>query len=122
ADDGTCELETKRQVIRLQVNQIESVKYENDPDARADYYIRYQGGSIPVNRAMTGFPDFVSRLETLNPAVDLTSFTTKSWPNLRPATSDARRTDVTHFLRSALFPLIVMSLLLYLASQTLLSK
>jgi hypothetical protein len=121
-DDGTCELETKRRVIRLHVNQIESVKYENDPDRRAAYYIAYQDGSVPVSSAMTGFPEFLSRLKTLNPAVDLASFPAKAWPDLHPAAIDGRRTDLTRLIRSAVFPLIVITLLVYLASETLLGK
>lgn len=122
ADDGTCELETKQQVIRLHVNQIEAVKYENDPDRRAAYYISYQGGSVPVDSAMTGFADFLRRLKTLNPAVDLTSFPAKAWPDLHQPAPGGRRTDVSRFIRSALFPLFVIALLVYLASQTLVGK
>jgi hypothetical protein len=39
SEDGTCELESKRRMISLHVNQIESVKCPNDPDSRAAYYI-----------------------------------------------------------------------------------
>jgi hypothetical protein len=117
-DDGTCELETKRRVIRLHVNQIKAVKYENDSDRRAAYYIVYHGGSVPLDSTMTGLADFLSRLKTLNPAVDLSSFP-GDWPGLgRPK----GETGITTFVRRALFPLIVIALLVYLASQTLLSK
>jgi hypothetical protein len=73
-DDGTCELETKRAVIHLHVNQIASVEYVRDSDSRADYVISYQGGSVPVTKGMTDFADFLNRLGALNPAVDLNSF------------------------------------------------
>jgi len=73
-DDGTCELETKRAVIHLHVNQIASVEYVRDSDSRADYVISYQGGSVPVTKGMTDFADFLNRLGALTPAVDLNSF------------------------------------------------
>lgn len=122
ADDGTCELESKRRVIRLHVNQIESVERPNDPDSRAAYYISYQGGSIAVGQGMTDFTDFVSRLKNLNPAVHLTSFPAKSWPDLHAPATDGRRADVTRLIRSGVFPLIVIALLVYLASQTFLGR
>jgi hypothetical protein len=122
ADDGTCDLETKGKVIRLHVNQIESVKYLIDPDSRAHYSISYHGGSVPVTSTMTRFPDFLSRLKTLNPAVDMTSFPSKTWPDLHPPTIRGGRTDWARLVRSALFPLIVITLLVYLASQTFLGN
>src|SRR6266498_2532198 len=56
SDEGICELETKRRVIRQ------------------------QGGKLAVNEEMTAFADFLSRLKALNPAVDLTSFPADTWP------------------------------------------
>ena len=118
-DDGTCELETKRRVIRLHVNEIHSVRYWRETDEQSESYtIHSTSGKLDVEKEMTGFADFLTRLKTLNPAVDLASFPTGAWPGLgQPATS--RGTLVRHFIRSALFPLIVISLLVYLASQTL---
>jgi hypothetical protein len=41
SDDGTCELETKRRVIRLHVNQIRSVQFSPEGDeSRESYTIR----------------------------------------------------------------------------------
>jgi hypothetical protein len=122
AEDGTCELESKRGVIRLHVNQIESVKRSNDPDSRAAYYISYQGGGVSVEKGMMDFTDFLSRLQSLNPAVDLSSFPAKTWPNLHPLATDRVRIDVIRLVRSALFPLFVITLLIYFASQMLLAK
>src|SRR6266545_6739060 len=53
SDDGRCELETKRQVVRLHVNQIRSVKYWRDDESdRESYTIRYQGGKLKVSDGM----------------------------------------------------------------------
>jgi hypothetical protein len=120
SDDGTCELETKRRVIRLHVNQIESVKSISDPDSRADYSLRYQGGSVPVTNGMTGFGDFLARLKTLNPAVDLTGFPADALPAGVPKTKEGW--SVTRLFRIVLFPLIVIAMLVYLASQTLMGN
>jgi hypothetical protein len=121
-DDGTCELETKRRVIRLHVNDLRSVRYRRKTDEQSESYtIHYRGGKLDVGPRMTGFADFLTRIKTLNPAVDLASFPAGAWPGLgQPATT--RGTLVRRFMRSALFPLIVISLLVYLASQTLASS
>src|SRR6266511_2649446 len=91
SDDGRCELETKRQVIRLHVNQIRSVKYWRDDESdRESYTIRYQGGKLKVSDGMTLFPDFLARLQRLNPALDVTTFPADAWPELRtPAAAGA---------------------------------
>jgi hypothetical protein len=120
-DDGTCELETKRRVIRLHVNEIRSVRFWRETDERSESYtIHYRSGKLDVSNRMTAFADFLTGLKTLNPAVDLTSFPAEAWPGLggQPATEE-RGTFVRHFMRTALFPLIVISLLVYLASQKL---
>jgi hypothetical protein len=119
-DDGTCELETKREVIRLHVHDLRSVRYSRETDDRVESYtIHYRSGKLHVGKGMTGFGDFLSRLRTLNPAVELTGFPTNAWSALgQPATKE-RGTLLGLFIRSALFPLIVISLLVYLASQTL---
>jgi hypothetical protein len=80
SDEGTCELQSKRKVIRLHVNQIESVERIRDPDSRAAYAISYRGGGVLVGRGMTGFGDFLTRLEALNPGVDLSGFP-PAWGN-----------------------------------------
>jgi hypothetical protein len=117
-DDGTCELETNRKVIRLHVNQIGSVKYVRDPDSRADYDIYYQGGSVPVERGMTDFPDFLSRLKALNPTVDLTSFPSYAWPGLRTPMSQEREANLSRRIRVALFPVGVVVVLAWMAVET----
>jgi hypothetical protein len=117
-DDGTCELETKRRVIRLHVNEIRSVEYRptNEGDNEA-YTIRYQGGKLHFSERMTEFRDFLARLQTLNPGVKLTGFPADAWPDLDIAATSAGRR-----IRGTVFPLIVVALLIYLASQALLGQ
>lgn len=121
-DDGTCELETKRTVIRLHVNEIRSVRYWSESDERSESYtIHYRSGKLHVAKRMTGFADFLTRLKALNPAVDLTSFPADTWPGLGPPATE-KRGIVRRFIGSVLFPLIVITLLVYTASQTLVDK
>jgi hypothetical protein len=120
-DDGTCELETKSRVIRLHAQEIRSVRYspEND-EQRESYTIHYQSGKLDVGKQMTGFADFLTRLKTLNPAVDLNSFPSDAWPGLsQPMTKERGTLTLVGFVRSALFPLFVTSSLVYVAIQTL---
>ena len=117
SDDGTCELETKRRVIRLHVNQIRSVRFSPAGDESSESYsIRYEGGKLHVDKRMADFADFLSRLKALNPAVDLTTFP-EGWPGLGRQASETPGP-----LRRLLFPLIVIVLLVSLASHTLLGK
>jgi hypothetical protein len=118
SDDGTCELETKRRVIRLLVNEIRSVDYWRGDESDREYYtIYYQGGKVEVSDRMTGFSDFLARLKMLNAGVKLTGFPADAWPGLEIAAPSAGRR-----IRGAIFPLIVALLLIYLASQTVLSR
>jgi hypothetical protein len=117
SDDGTCELEAERRVIRLHVNEIRSVKYSRDSeDGRVSYTINYQGGTLHVAERMTGFRDFLTRLKALTPALDLSSFPTDAWPDLGASATEPPR-PARRFMRSALFPLIVICLLVYLTSH-----
>ncbi len=118
-DDGTCELETKDTVIRLHVNEIQSVRYGTENDEQSESYtIHYRSGKLHVAQRMTGFADFLARLKALNPTVDLTSFPADAWPGLGPLARE-QRGIVRRFIGSVLFPLIVITLLVYVASQTL---
>jgi hypothetical protein len=119
-DDGTCELETKRRVIRLHVHDLRSVRYQRETDEqRESYTIHYPGGKLHVGKQMIGFADFLTRVKTLNPAVDLNSFPADTWPGAGQSMTEERGTLVGRLMRSTLFPLIVISLLVYLASQAL---
>jgi hypothetical protein len=124
-NDGTCELETKRQVIRLNVSEIRSVKYWRDSETESEHYtIDYQGGNLRVTERMTGWLDFLTRLATLNPAVDLTSFpavVVDALPN-RGGQATEERAPMGRFMRNALFPLIVICALVWLAIQTMSSN
>jgi len=71
-------------------------------------------------KGMTGFADFLSRLKALNPALDLSSFPS-AWPTQGERTPE-KLGPVNRFFGGALFPLIVVIMLVYLASQTLLGK
>ncbi len=78
-DDGTCEFATRRGVIALHVRQITAVEYDNDGDSRCEYRVRYRGGKIAVEAGMSAFTDFLARLSTLNPTVDLSSIPARIW-------------------------------------------
>jgi hypothetical protein len=71
--NGTCELDTARGPIALHVREITSIEYERDGDSSSEYFIRFGGRRIPVERGMADFPDFLERLRELNPDVDLSS-------------------------------------------------
>jgi hypothetical protein len=119
SDDGMCELETKRQVIRLHVNEIRSVEYWRDPEDNSESYtIRFLGGKLGVSERMTNFQDFVTRLKTLHPAVDLTTFPADGWPGLG-GNAPGKAGPLNRLMRSALFPLVVIAALVYLAIHTL---
>ena len=117
SDDGTCELETERRVIRLHVNEIRSVRYSRDSeDGRESYSIHYRAGKLHVAERMTDFRDFLTHLKALSPAVDLSGVPTDTWPDLGgPATDPIR--PVKRLITPALSPLIVICLFVYLASQ-----
>ena len=123
SDEGTCELETRRRVIRLHVGEIQSVTYWRDSENEGEHYtIHYRGGKLGVTQRMKGFLDFLTRLKALNPAVDLSSFPAvlaDTWPGVGGPGTGERIARGNRFTRSALFPLIVVALLVYLASQTL---
>ena len=124
SDDGTCELETKRRVTRLHVGEIRSVRYWRDSESEHEHYtIYYRDGKVDVTRRMNGFLDFLTRLKTLNPAVDLSSFPSflvETFPGgIGDARSGESATPMNRFFHSALFPLLVVAALVWLAMQTL---
>ena len=53
----------------------------------------------------------------LNPAADLTSFPADTWADLGGPAAE-KPVPARRFLQSALFPLMVITLLVYLATQT----
>jgi len=123
SDDGTCELETKRRVIRLNVHEIRSVEYRRDSeDDSESYLVRYRGGKLHVPGRMADFHDFLARLKTLNPAVDLTSFPANAWPDLDTPITEERGTVAGRFTRTALFPVGVIAALAWLMYETFAGK
>ena len=125
-DDGTCELQMQRRVIRLHVSEIRCVKYRRDPEGgRASFTIYHPSGKLSVSEEMTGFLDFLTRLATLNPAVDLSSFPAflaDAWSGSATPSTAVSGTDVGRLVRSLVFPLCVVVLLVWLALETLLGK
>jgi hypothetical protein len=122
SDDGMCELQTKRRVIRLHVVQIRSVQYARDSETgREDYTIQFIDGKASVSQRMADFGDFLTQLKALNPAVDLRGFTAKRWPELNIPEPDGGL-DLVRLIRTALFPVIVTGLLVWLAVQTFIAN
>jgi hypothetical protein len=124
SDDGICELETKRRVTRLHVGEIRSVRYTRDSESDREHYtIYYRDGKAEVTQRMNGVLDFLTRLKTLNPSVDLSSFPAFLADSLPgglgdPATGE-RANAANRFIRRGLFPLLVVAALVWLAMQTL---
>ena len=111
-DDGTCELETKRRLIRLHVAEIRSVEYHRDDESDSESYtIHYQSGKVRVSERMTDFSDFLARLKTLNPVVELTGFPADAWSGFDIAPTGFR-------IRGVVFPLIIVGFLIVMAIAT----
>src|SRR5262245_40259937 len=69
SDDGTCEFVTRRRLIRLHVNEIRAVTYKRDDEGSEYYSARYTRGRIRLRSSIADLPDFLTRLQALNPAV-----------------------------------------------------
>jgi hypothetical protein len=120
-DDGTCELHTEGRVVPLHVHQIRTVRYHPATDESSERYtIQFDGGKVDVHRGMSDFRDFLERLKTLNPAVDLSTFPMLVTEGLSggAGSSAPQQSSVERFLRSAFFPLFVIVLVIWLAGQT----
>lgn len=119
-DGGTCELETADHVTRIHVSEIRAVEYRRDSENRTEsYVIRYRNGKAELGGNTTDFADFLERLTTLNPGVDVSSFPRIVAETLPNAASSEHRSPLATFLRSGLVPLGAILLIVYLASQTL---
>jgi len=84
SDDGTCELVTRRRLIRLHVNEIRAVTYKRDDEGFESYSVRYTRGRIGLRSSIADLPDFLTRLQALNPAVDLKGFPDRRLEPLPP--------------------------------------
>jgi hypothetical protein len=119
-DDGTCELETVDHVTRIHASEIRAVEYKRDSESDAEkYVIRYRNGKAELGGHTTDFADFLRRLKALNPAVDVSSFPALVAETLPESAPPERRSPLETFLRSGLFPLVAIVLIVYLAGQTL---
>jgi hypothetical protein len=71
-DDGTCEFETRRRIVRAQVAEIASVKERFDDEADAYWFqIRLRGRRSLTTYAMPDIEDFLTRIKAMNPAIDI---------------------------------------------------
>jgi hypothetical protein len=70
-DDGFCEFETRRRVVRAHVAELESVKEEVDEDGDRNYYLRLRDGSRLWTCGLADFDDFLHRIEAMNPSVEI---------------------------------------------------
>ena len=123
SDDGTCELETKRGVIRLHASELRGVKYYRDDDSgRESYTILCRGGRLKVSDRITGFDDFLARLATLNPALELTNFPNELVYRIGATAGRRRGSLARRIVTSVLFPFFVFVLLVWLAIQILMTK
>jgi hypothetical protein len=98
--DGTCEFETRRRLIRLHVNEIQSVKYRcGDESDWESYTVRFPTGKIELNDRMSNVLEFLARLERMNPAVQFRASTTcrpaETAAMSRSNRSPPRRTSAT---------------------------
>jgi hypothetical protein len=118
-DHGNCELETRRRTIRVPARDIHAVRYspEND-NGPESYEIRFNGGKLHVTHTMTDFIDFLRRLKSFNPTLDLIRFPAVAESVLGEAANASRRIETGHVLRSLAFPAAVVILLIWLSLQT----
>ena len=129
SDEGSCEFRgALRRSKQLRAQQIVSVErnatrvWRKEDDDDEHTLLRFQGGSLVVVQPLDGFDDFLTRLQALNPAVQVHGEAPSSVPaespgQGKPATPE--RGLVNRFMHSALFFLIVILVLVYVASQTL---
>lgn len=70
-DDGTCEFETRWRVIRTHVAQIKSVKESVYDDGGRSWDLIFRDRSMLLISGSADFDDFLSRIETKNPAIEI---------------------------------------------------
>jgi hypothetical protein len=114
SDDGLCEFETRHAVTRLLAAEIKSVKVDHESSAER-YTIHLQHGRLSASERMPGFADFLQRLQTINPDIDLASFPAETWQLSHAQQPQSRASRVRRWI----FPLIVGALLIGIAIHTL---
>jgi hypothetical protein len=123
SDEGSCEFRGALRSKHLRAQQIISVQRNasricrSEDDEAEHTLLRFQGGSLVVVQPVDGFEDFLTRLQALNPAIDVTGVPDDARPSLEAPATEEPGTFVQRFFRSALFPLLVIVLILYLASR-----
>jgi len=124
SDEGACEFKAALRSKLVRAQQIITVERDyrgwrmNDDDTEMTA-VRFQGGSLIVVQPVDDFTEFLARLKTLNPAVDLTSYSADTRRDVdttgeRTSAADESSTAAGRFVRSSLFPLLVIALLVYL--------
>jgi hypothetical protein len=123
SDEGSCDFRGLLRSKHLRAQQIISVQrnawgvWRSDGDEAEHVLLRFQGGSLVVVQPVGGFEDFLTRLQALNPVIDVTGALGDARPSLEATATEEPGTFVKRFFRSALFPLLVIALILYLASR-----
>ena len=70
-EDGFCEFETRRRVVRAHVAEIASIREEIDEDGDGNYYLRLRDRSRLWTCGLADFDDFLTRIETMNPSTEI---------------------------------------------------
>jgi hypothetical protein len=70
-DDGICEFETRRRVVRTHVAQIASVKEEVDEDGDRNYFLWFRDRGRLWTCGLADFEDFLTRIEAMNPSIEI---------------------------------------------------
>jgi hypothetical protein len=119
SDDGSCEIVAKRRSIRIHVNQVRSVHFTPaDDETSESYTIHYEGGKIHVGKEMNDFHDFLTRLKTMNPAVDMRTFPAETWPEVG-GHMPKKRSPLEWFMTSGAFALLAIPVVVYLMHMVL---
>ena len=129
SDEGSCTFVGALRGKHLRAQQITSIErnasrvWRSEADEAEHTLVRFQGGSLVVVQPVDGFEDFLTRLQALNPIIDLSGSLADGRPRpVPPGAEEQVATRGNRFMRSAFFPLIVISLLVYLASKTVVGK
>jgi hypothetical protein len=70
-EDGFCEFDTMRRVVRTNVAEIASVHEEVDEDGDRHYYLRFHDRGRLWTCGLADFDDFLTRVQTMNPSIEM---------------------------------------------------